>query len=113
VRVDREEPHPDLACDHSSLNGSGNTPALKVSEGREPCSLSTLARGSGSGGRGSPLAGASSDCPTTEGASQLGWAEAFTNQFVPNRSTHMPKVSPQGAFSKGIVMVPFLLSRSQ
>jgi hypothetical protein len=49
VRVDREEPHPDLACDHSSLNGSGNTPALKVSEGREPCSLSTLARGSGRG----------------------------------------------------------------
>jgi hypothetical protein len=52
-------------------------------------------------------------CAPCDVASQLGWAEAFTSQLVPNWSTHMPKVSPQGAFSKGIVTVPFSLSRSQ
>src|SRR5262245_51799457 len=33
-------------------------------------------------------------------------AEMLTNQLVPNLSVHMPKTSPQSAFSSGIVTVP-------
>jgi hypothetical protein len=44
---------------------------------------------------------------------QVDWAARLTIQLVPNRSTHMPNVSPQGAFSNGIVTVPPSLRRSQ
>ncbi len=37
----------------------------------------------------------------------------FTSQLMPNRSTHWPKMSPQGALSSGTVMVPPSDSLSQ
>ncbi len=44
---------------------------------------------------------------------QVDWAATLTIQLMPNRSTHMPNVSPQGAFSNGIVTVLPSLRRSQ
>lgn len=37
----------------------------------------------------------------------------LTSQLTPNLSAHIPKMSPQGALSSGIAMVPSLESRSQ
>mgnify|MGYP001032303098 CR=1 FL=1 len=45
--------------------------------------------------------------------SQLAAPAAFTSQLVPNRSTHMPKVSPHGAGSKGTRTVPPSVRRSK
>ena len=33
-------------------------------------------------------------------------AEMLTSQLIPNWSTHMPNMSPQAAFSSGIITVP-------
>lgn len=38
--------------------------------------------------------------------SQDVWPAIFTNQFTPNLSVHMPKVSPHGAVPSGIPTVP-------
>ena len=51
--------------------------------------------------------------PAAEPMAQVDWAATLTTQLVPNRSTHMPNVSPQGAFSNGTVTLPPSLRRSQ
>ena len=48
-----------------------------------------------------------------EPMAQVDWATTLTIQLVPNRSTHKPNVSPQGAFSNGTVTLLPSLRRSQ
>jgi hypothetical protein len=61
----------------------------------------------------SPPARHPSGRPGGEPMAQVDWAATLTIQLVPNRSTHMPNVSPQGAFSNGTVTLPPSLRRSQ
>ena len=54
-----------------------------------------------------------SECGGANAQSQLGAPAMLISQAIPNLSTHMPKVSPQIAFSSGMVMVPPSMSFSQ
>jgi hypothetical protein len=79
----------------------------------------TRSKHSGPFGRGhpaltlSPPARHPSGRRAAEPMAQVDWAATLTTQLVPNRSTHMPNVSPQGAFSNGTVTLPPSLRRSQ